>query len=78
MEYNRDYTYFCYWVDDPLGLPMVVFHRVLGIPLPPSDANHPFHCNRGLAYDVKKKASFPGIISVDLVSDLLDVVMPAR
>lgn len=34
---------------------MTDLHCVLGPTLPPSDANHPLHCNRGLARDVEKK-----------------------
>lgn len=34
---------------------MTDLHCVLGPTLPPSDANHPLHCSRGLARDVEKK-----------------------
>lgn len=36
---------------------MVDLHCVLGITLPPSDANLFFHCCLRLAWDVTKKAS---------------------
>lgn len=43
---------------------MADFHCVLGITLSPSDADHPLHCNRGLALDVEKKRPVSKIMSL--------------
>lgn len=42
---------------------MAGLHCVLGPTLPPSDANHPLHCDRGLARDVEKEY----IVLIDLL-----------
>lgn len=54
-ELDHDCAHFCNLVGGPLSSLMADFHCVLGITLSPSDANHPLHCNRGLALDVEKK-----------------------
>lgn len=48
-------AHFCNRVGSPLSSLMADLHCVLGPTLPPSDANHPLHCDRGLARDVEKK-----------------------
>lgn len=50
---------------------MTDLHCVLGPTLPPSDANHPLHCNRGLARDVEKKKTA-------LIDFLVDMKLTAQ
>lgn len=57
-------AHFCNRVVGPLSSLMTDLHCVLGITLSPSDANHPLHCDRGLARDVEKKTNETG--SIDL------------
>lgn len=60
---DHDCAHFCNLVGGPLSSLMADFHRVLGITLSPSDANHSLHCNRGLALDVEKKHPVSKIIT---------------
>ena len=53
-------------VGGPLSSLMADLHCVLGTTLPPSDANHPLHCGRGLVRNVKKKETASEILMLNL------------